>query len=120
MIRRIFAASALLALVSCATVEQPPQILSFTADPKEVEQGKPVELRWQVTGATKLFIDQGVGEVTCLHHRTVYPMQVGTYTLLAFGPGGQATARVEVAVWAYGASAHSRNPEPTPSTPTRP
>lgn len=120
MTRLLFAASALLALVSCATVEKPPQILAFAAEPKEVEQGRPVELRWQVVGATKLFIDQGVGEVTGLHHRTVYPMQVGTYTLLAFGPGGQATAKVEVAVWAYGASAPPRDPDPSTATPTRP
>lgn len=76
----------------------PPTISSFTAEPSSIQPGQSSTLRWTVTGADSITIDNGIGTVQSSGQRQVYPNQTTTYTLRATGPGGavdqSATVRV--------------------------
>jgi len=91
---------------------QPPAVAQFTADPPTIEVGGAATLRWEVTGATEVSIDQGVGTVQPGGQVQVKPQESTTYVISAKGPGGSAAARVAVAV-----TAGTKPPEPIPSTP---
>ena len=66
-----------------------PVIESFTAEPSTVTQGSPSTLRWTVSSATDISIDQGIGTLTSSSgSRTVTPSVDTTYTLVAKGLGG--------------------------------
>jgi len=84
--------------------EQPPDIVSFDADPKTVEAGKPVRLSWELTRVTKFHIEPQGGDYTAkaeanvVNGATVTPKQDTTYILRATGPGGDKEARVSVNV----------------------
>ncbi len=75
-----------------------PEVGRFTADPPTIEAGAASTLRWEVTGATEVTIDQGVGNVAVSDARDVKPLGPTTYVLMAKGPGGNTTARVTVNV----------------------
>ena len=83
---------------------QPPDIVSFDADPKTVEAGKPVRLSWELTRVTKFHIEPQGGDYTAkaeanvVNGATVTPKQDTTYILRATGPGGDKEARVSVNV----------------------
>ena len=89
-----------------------PVINSFTVEPRSIERGQSATLRWSVSNATDLTIDQGVGPVQSTGSRSVYPSSSTTYTLIANGPGGSDTRSVTAEV----ASA----PAPPPPPPPRP
>ncbi len=76
-----------------------PAILSFTASPTTISQGKSSRLSWTVTGATMLSMDQGAGSnlvsVLGMTSRSVTPYQTTTYTLTL---NGTASAQVTVTV----------------------
>ena len=78
-----------------------PSITSFTAEPSTIERGQSSTLRWSVSDATDISIDQGLGAVQSSGSRQVFPSNTTTYTLTAKGPGGtdsrQATVEVTVA-----------------------
>lgn len=88
-----------------------PVISTFTAEPRSVERGQASTLRWSVTNATDINIDQGVGAVQSSGSRQVFPADSTTYTLTVNGPGGSATQRVTVEV---------RVPPPPPPPPPPP
>jgi peptidoglycan-associated lipoprotein len=75
-----------------------PTIANFTAEPRSIERGQASTLRWSVSNATDISIDQGVGAVQSNGSRSVYPSTTTTYTLVANGPGGSATRSVTVDV----------------------
>jgi hypothetical protein len=79
-----------------------PVISSFTAIPASVTPGGSSTLQWDVSGATSLFIDQGVGPVTGTSKR-VSPSATTTYTLTAAGDAGNSSAVATVAVTGGGA-----------------
>lgn len=85
---------------------------SFEAEPSTIQAGQSSTLRWNVTGADSITIDNGVGTVQASGNRSVYPNQTTTYTLRASGPGGsvERTARVSV----------TQPPPPPPPAPTAP
>jgi peptidoglycan-associated lipoprotein len=85
-----------------------PAISSFTADPRSIERGQAATLRWAVSNATDVTIDQGIGAVQSNGSRQVFPADSTTYTLVANGPGGSATSTVTVDV---------RVPPPPPPPP---
>ena len=68
-------------------VEQPapppppkaPVIGEFTAEPSSIERGQSSTLRWSVTGATSVSIDQGIGTVQANGSRRVFPSDTTTY-----------------------------------------
>jgi peptidoglycan-associated lipoprotein len=86
-----------------------PAINSFTAEPTRIERGQAATLRWSVSNATDINIDQGVGPVQQNANRQVYPSNSTTYTLIANGPGGSDTRSVTVEV--------ASTPAPPPAAP---
>ncbi len=84
-------------------------ILSFTAEPSTIEKGQSSTLRWSVSNATDMQLDQGLGAVQSQGSRSVFPSSTTTYTLIANGPGGSDTKTVTVSV----SSAPPPPPAPT-------
>lgn len=75
-----------------------PAISSFAAEPSTVVKGSPATLRWSVSGASDISIDQGIGSVQASGTRQVFPSSDTTYTLIARGVGGTSSATVTVRV----------------------
>ena len=94
----------------------PPQaaavINSFTAEPTTIEPGQSSTLRWSISNATDMSIDNGVGAVQSMGERQVFPRTSTTYTLTAKGPSGMDTRSVTVEV--------SMPPPPPPAAPSAP
>jgi hypothetical protein len=77
---------------------QPPVVSYFSANPLSVTTGQPVSLVWNVSGATSVAIDNGVGTVTGMTSTTVVPGATTTYRLTATNAGGATSASVTVRV----------------------
>jgi len=77
-----------------------PTIASFTANPSTVTAGQSTTLSWNVTGATSVTMDNGVGALASSGSRTIAPAQTTTYTLTAANSAGSSTARAMVTVTA--------------------
>jgi serine/threonine-protein kinase len=75
-----------------------PVVTQFIADPPSIASGAAATLRWNVTGATEVALDQGIGRVAAADKLEVKPLQATAYVLTATGPGGKATAPVTVTV----------------------
>lgn len=88
-----------------------PAITQFTAEPSSIERGQSATLRWSVTDATSVSIDQGIGTVQATGNRRVFPSDSTTYTMTVTGPGGSTTATATVNVTA---------PPPPPPPPAPP
>jgi peptidoglycan-associated lipoprotein len=98
-----------------------PIVKFFTAEPSTIERGQAASLKWEVTGAESVSINQGLGVVgnadaggatpaVISGNRSVFPSDTTTYTLTATNAGGPVTEAVTVNVTA---------PQPTPPpTPT--
>jgi peptidoglycan-associated lipoprotein len=91
-----------------------PVISEFIVEPGRIEQGQSASLRWQVKDATQIEINQGIGTVTLSGRRQISPRNSTTYTLVAKGPGGSATADTTLNVMLAAAP----TPAPTSTTPT--
>ena len=90
-----------------------PSIDSFTAEPSTIERGQSSTLRWSISNATDMTIDNGVGAVNSQGQRQVSPTRTTTYTLTANGPGGTDSRSVTVSV-------STPPPPPPPAPPTGP
>lgn len=97
-----------------------PIVKFFTAEPATIERGQASSLRWEVTGAESVSINQGLGIVgnaapggatpaVISGNRSVFPSNTTSYTLTATNSGGSVTESVTVNVTA---------PAPPPPTPT--
>ena len=77
-----------------------PDIAEFSAEPSSIERGQSSTLKWSVSNANQITIDNGVGTVQASGSKGVYPNETTTYTLRASGPGGtlSKTATVSVTV----------------------
>jgi serine/threonine-protein kinase len=74
--------------------DDPPRVVKFTVDPASIESGAPATLHWDVTGATEVALDQGIGKVAASSTFEVRPREKTTaYVLTATGPGGKVSAR---------------------------
>ena len=74
-----------------------PVISSFTASPASLPaSGGNTTLAWNVTGATSLSIDQGVGGVTGQTSKSVQVLSAKTFTLTASNANGSSTATAAV------------------------
>ena len=71
---------------------------SFTASPTSINSGSSSTLSWNISNATSVSINQGVGSVTSNNSTTVSPTSTTTYTLSASGPGGSLTRTATVTV----------------------
>ena len=87
-------ATATLSVVPTGT----PIITSFNAVPGVITAGQSTELRWNVSGATSVTIDQGIGTVALSGTTQVSPTTHKTYKLTATGTTGSASASVIVTV----------------------
>ena len=65
-----------------------PDITEFSAEPSSIERGQSSTLKWSVSNATQITIDNGVGTVQATGTRSVFPNETTTYRLTATGPGG--------------------------------
>ncbi len=75
------------------------EVLEFRAEPSVITAGGNVVLRWRVQAASRVTIDNGVGEVEPQGETTVSPTQDTTYTLTATNDAGQVvTKSVKVTV----------------------
>jgi peptidoglycan-associated lipoprotein len=77
-----------------------PDITLFAAEPSSIERGQSSTLRWEVTNANQISIDNGVGTVQAAGSRSVYPNETTTYKLTANGPGGTLSKTATVSVTA--------------------
>ncbi|HTO88742.1 MAG TPA: OmpA family protein [Thermoanaerobaculia bacterium] len=76
-----------------------PTIISFSASPASVDQGKCATLSWSSVNAKSAEIDHGVGSVEAGDgSKQVCPSSTTTYTLTATGAGGSKTSSTTVTV----------------------
>jgi len=74
-----------------------PQVVVFVANPATIEAGGSSKLCWQVTGATSISIQPGVGtNLNANDCATVSPTSPTTYTLTATNAAGQIQANATV------------------------
>jgi len=76
-----------------------PQVVVFVATPQNIDAGSSTKLCWQVTGATNISIQPGVGSNLAANDcATVAPNATTTYTLTATNATGQIQANATVNV----------------------
>jgi len=75
-----------------------PVVNSFDANPGSISLGASSTLSWNVSGATTVSIDQGIGSVALTGTRVVSPSTTMVYTLTATNAGGSITATAQVIV----------------------
>ena len=80
------------------TIAPKPTINSFTATPEVIDSGGSSVLSWNVTNATSVKIEPGIGSVSAVGTRSVSPTTTTTYTLTATNSVGSVTAKVRVRV----------------------
>jgi hypothetical protein len=80
------------------SVPGPPTIEQFAVEPNPVIRDQQATLRWTVRGGTSVALSPDIGTVTQSGTWTVTPHSSTTYELAARGPGGVATARVDLTV----------------------
>ena len=88
-----------------------PQILTFVANPTTIDAGQSSQLCWQVSGATNIQIDPGVGaNLNANDCAMVKPSVTTTYTLTATNATGTIKANVTVNVGAVRITSFTANP----------
>jgi hypothetical protein len=99
--------------VSSGTV---PQIVVFVATPQNIDAGQSTKLCWQVTGATSIQIQPGVGSnLNANDCATVSPATTTTYTLTATNASGQNQGNATVNVGQVRILSFTANPPTSPS-----
>jgi TPR repeat protein/serine/threonine protein kinase len=73
-----------------------PVVSLFTAEPDKVTAGGTATLRWWVTDASEVVINQDIGKVAGKGSIEVKPTKETEYILTATGAGGEATAKVSI------------------------
>jgi hypothetical protein len=94
-----------LAISGCINITQPPAqttappvVVVFSATPAEIKSGDSSTLLWNVTGATSVTIDQGIGNVAVAGSKTVSPTENKVYTLTATNSAGTTVQPVSLKV----------------------
>jgi hypothetical protein len=75
-----------------------PTVVTFVASPTSIDPGGSSKLCWQVTGATSVQIQPGIGTVNATDCVTVSPTATTTYTLTATNASGNIQANAVVNV----------------------
>ena len=88
-----------LVLLGCTRTPSAPTV-SVSANPASVKQGQCATLTWSSTNASKISIDQGVGNVDPSGSQQICPGSTTHYTITAAGEGGSRTASTTVSVTA--------------------
>lgn len=121
--RKVWLLVALLLIIpACMPTTAPapeslPVIVAFNASPGQISSGNSATLRWNVTGATNVQIDQGIGTVGLAGTQSVAPGTSTTYTLTASNSVGVANQSITVSVTSMPSPAPSPSPTPTPTPP---
>jgi len=76
----------------------PPAIIVFSNNPATINAGETSTLLWNVTGATSVSIDQGIGQVNVAGFRPVAPTASAVYTIIATNSAGTVTKSVTTTV----------------------
>jgi len=76
----------------------PVPVILFSVNPESVQTGQPATLKWEVTNASEVHIDGGIGKVQIKGSKQVKPTNSIAYTLTAIGEGGTRTETVEIDV----------------------
>lgn len=76
----------------------PPTIVTFSASPSPIPMGGASTLSWEVTNASSVSIDQGIGPVALNGSRAVSPTATTTYNLSAINRYDSSTASAQVAI----------------------
>jgi hypothetical protein len=93
-----------------------PQIVTFVANPQNIDAGQSTQLCWQVTGASSISITPGVGtNLSANDCATVSPSVTTTYTLTATNATGQIQANATVNVGQVRILSFTANPVTSPS-----
>ncbi|MCJ7515904.1 MAG: Ig domain-containing protein [Dehalococcoidia bacterium] len=85
-----------------------PVISSFDANPANISAGQYTTLSWMVSGASNVTIDQGIGDVSSVSQKIVYPNTTTVYTLTAYNASGIVSQTTQITVSGSG-------PGPRPS-----
>jgi hypothetical protein len=94
-----------------------PAIVAFTATPSAITAGQMATLMWNVTNATSVQIDQGVGSgLGVAGTITVAPAATTNYILTATNSAGSITNSVTVTVSSSSSSPSTSTPSTIPST----
>ncbi len=75
-----------------------PTINGFSVSPTKITQGGSATLAWDVSNASSVSINQGIGNVAAKSSGVVKPSVTTTYTLSAANSGGTSTRAVTVTV----------------------
>ncbi len=75
-----------------------PVIMVFSNFPSSINPGDSTTLLWNVTGATSVSIDQGIGQVDVAGTRVISPAQSTVYTISATNSAGTVTRTVTTTV----------------------
>jgi hypothetical protein len=119
--RRVLGVLLLLALVGGGCVklgnigcspDNSPKIHVFTAAPDSVEKGKQVMLRWEVSDASSVAIEPGIGVVELIGSKLVTVNAPTVFLLTATNRFGKAEKPCSVAVGTSGAAAVEKPPVP--------
>ena len=81
----LFPVCAALDFIEPVTPDPLPTCESFTASPSTIAQGDSTTLSWTVSNATRVVINQGIGEVTGQSSKVVTPLNSISYTMTVFG-----------------------------------
>jgi osmotically-inducible protein OsmY len=76
-----------------------PPSVSLKVNPQLITPGKSATVTWTSHNATSLDLEPGIGRVGAQGSRTISPQTSTTYTLIANGPQGQASATARVNIW---------------------
>ena len=79
----------------------PPVVSDFEVSPPFVNPGRTATLTWNVSGATNVNIDPGIGQVASSGSQTVYPGYTTTYILTASNSAGVITDSTILSVTGY-------------------
>lgn len=94
-------------------VGTPPVIVAFSNNPSTINAGGTSTLLWNVTGATSVSIDQGIGQVAVAGTRMVSPAKSTVYTISATNSAGTVIRSSAIIIVAAAAPA----PQTTDSNP---
>jgi OOP family OmpA-OmpF porin len=83
-------------IAAAPTVTAP--TVSLSTNPSSIEKGKCALLTWSATNASRVSLDQGIGNVAPSGSRKVCPSKTTKYMVTAMGKGGTRTASTTVNV----------------------
>lgn len=91
-------------------------IVAFEATPSSITEGDSTTLMWNVTGATSIQIDQGIGTVAAAGTSSITPSATTTYTLSASNGDESASQSFTITV-SSASSSTTTTPTPPPLPP---